>query len=376
LESFAESGHVLLVGTDSGTVTRNLFRGDPDAASELFQVGVSVARTLTAALGGLEANNTLTGAGFERVLTTGDLAGAGFDPSANQTITGDWIFEGRTLFDNSADDLELDVGVSVDIRNFADDSATFIQNLGATLQFGVAGGDFGSQKVDFGFSFAGIIVNRSIFIDDQAAEQADVTGQIQVWAETDTLGERFMATNDEGTQFTLGTNYKTFRGLDGNGFDNAGVGVYVMQADNSRAFVGSPNDEPDLDTDAVLNAGYYRVEAFLMFKTNSGTSDMRVQIESNGIGLGGPVIMSTDENGVAGGEAPLGLFAEPSFFSGIDYNLDAGIGRGIWIHGACYFTSGTVRRINVAWGQDNLDAGNPLTLQRGSWLKVELIKNI
>ncbi len=40
---------------------------------ELFQAGAEVARTLTAAAGGWEVNNTLTGAGFERVLTASDV---------------------------------------------------------------------------------------------------------------------------------------------------------------------------------------------------------------------------------------------------------------------------------------------------------------
>ena len=44
----------------------------------LFNNNAEVFRTLTAAAGGAEANNTLTGAGFERVLTIGDLISATF----------------------------------------------------------------------------------------------------------------------------------------------------------------------------------------------------------------------------------------------------------------------------------------------------------
>jgi hypothetical protein len=61
---------------DAGGTTRDTLILDPDADVKLFQVGVEVARTTTAALGGFFANNTLTGAGFERVLTIADRRSA------------------------------------------------------------------------------------------------------------------------------------------------------------------------------------------------------------------------------------------------------------------------------------------------------------
>ena len=56
----------------AGTETAASFRSNADV--ELRHNNVATARTLTAATGGFEANNTLTGGGFERVLTTGDTA--------------------------------------------------------------------------------------------------------------------------------------------------------------------------------------------------------------------------------------------------------------------------------------------------------------
>jgi hypothetical protein len=60
----------------------------------LVHLGTDVARTLAAASGGLEANNTLTGAGFERVLTTSDQGAAAVqhveqttDTTVNNSIT-------------------------------------------------------------------------------------------------------------------------------------------------------------------------------------------------------------------------------------------------------------------------------------------------
>ena len=48
-----------------------------NAETSLYYNGTEVVRTLPAASGGFEVNNTSTGAGFERVLTTSDLSGAG-----------------------------------------------------------------------------------------------------------------------------------------------------------------------------------------------------------------------------------------------------------------------------------------------------------
>ena len=58
------------VAANDSLEIRNTNGGDID----LFHANNSVARTLVAGSGGFEVNNTLTGAGFERVLTTSDTA--------------------------------------------------------------------------------------------------------------------------------------------------------------------------------------------------------------------------------------------------------------------------------------------------------------
>jgi hypothetical protein len=82
-----ESGHVRLAASATGGTVRNLLIGDPDADVGLYQVGVEVARTLTAAAGGFQVNNTLTGAGFERVLTATDLSGLSLNTLSDVTLT-------------------------------------------------------------------------------------------------------------------------------------------------------------------------------------------------------------------------------------------------------------------------------------------------
>ncbi|KKN76745.1 hypothetical protein LCGC14_0367160 [marine sediment metagenome] len=78
IENFVHGGSILMLAEDSGGTLRFLLDMDPTGPNsvQLHEVGVSVARTATAALGGLFANNTLTGAGFERVLTTADRTDA------------------------------------------------------------------------------------------------------------------------------------------------------------------------------------------------------------------------------------------------------------------------------------------------------------
>ncbi len=68
-----QGGELQLHGIDSGGTPRQLFGSDPGGASGGFHIGVQTWRSLPAASGGFEVNNTLTGAGFERALSAGDL---------------------------------------------------------------------------------------------------------------------------------------------------------------------------------------------------------------------------------------------------------------------------------------------------------------
>lgn len=81
----AQDGYGVEINADDAAGTsQNLFIGDPDGSVDLYFDGTATARTLAAASGGLEANNTLTGGGFERVLTASDIGGGGI-PSGTTT---------------------------------------------------------------------------------------------------------------------------------------------------------------------------------------------------------------------------------------------------------------------------------------------------
>ncbi len=91
IASEVNGGGCVIRGTDTGAVTRDLIRGDPDGVVNLYDQGVAVARTAPAADGGFEINNTKTGGGFERALTVSDVGGAPLALSAivrnNQNYT-------------------------------------------------------------------------------------------------------------------------------------------------------------------------------------------------------------------------------------------------------------------------------------------------
>ena len=241
-----------LFGMSGGTQLTTLQSG---AEVDIVRNGVDqVALTLAPAAGGLSVNNTLTGGGLERVLTLSDLASGGqvdsvvggtnisvnagdpvnpivnldaaitgvsvdgvtlttagaatnyldetgaysvptgaFDTAANYVMSGSWEF-------TNALGVEFGPSCELDLRNTADNSTTFIQNLGSSIQFGVAGADFGSQIFDISQSSFQQVNCPPLFIGEQAAAEADVGGDGQVWVRSD-VPNNLMFTDDIGNDF-------------------------------------------------------------------------------------------------------------------------------------------------------------------------------
>ena len=69
VKNFMRGGVVSGQATNAAGTPVNTWVGDPDGRFEGYESGVSVMRTAAAASGGLEANNTLTASGYERVVT-------------------------------------------------------------------------------------------------------------------------------------------------------------------------------------------------------------------------------------------------------------------------------------------------------------------
>lgn len=73
IDNLTFGGDLIGSAVDAGGVSRITYRGNPDGAFSQHHLGAEVTSTTTAALGGLLVNNDLTGGGFERALTVGDL---------------------------------------------------------------------------------------------------------------------------------------------------------------------------------------------------------------------------------------------------------------------------------------------------------------
>ena len=85
-------------------------------------------------------------------------------PPLTKSSLGSWEF-------TNVLGLELGPSCELDMRNNADNSTTFIQNLGPTLQFGIAGGDFGSGIFEISQSSWAKVVCPPLFIGEQAAAE-------------------------------------------------------------------------------------------------------------------------------------------------------------------------------------------------------------
>jgi hypothetical protein len=306
------------------------------------QVGTTVAETAAAADGGFLANNLNTGAGLERVLTTADLS-TSFDPAANQTITGDWTF------DNAVFDLKLGVSTAIHFRNPSDNSATFVQNLGPTLQWGIAGADFGSGIFEIAQSSFAKLVCPPIFIGEQAAAEADVLGDGQVWVRNDNPNT-LMFTDDTGNDFVV------------SGFSVA----------REKATTESTNTDIVLSDDAELTmtlpVGTYRIHLIAILSANTA-GGMGIQYRLNFTGS----IARTrfiQQNRINGADAQ----RNPTFFNSTsNYATITTVGASDYldIEGVAVVTVAGV--LSFQWAQQSSNA-NDLSINNTSSLTAQLIR--
>ena len=152
----------------------------------LSEVAAAVARTVAPAAGGIEVNNLLTGAGFERVLTTADLGGgvASLTGGININLTG-------TGTDPVVNLDAAITGVSVDgvtlnavgpATNYLDESGNYSVPAGAggggaagsiTYEFtGTVGGDPGANS--FRLNTGNPVSVTAIYFSDTDVDSLDI----------------------------------------------------------------------------------------------------------------------------------------------------------------------------------------------------------
>ena len=271
-----------------------------------------------------------------------NLSAGVFDPTANQTITGDWTF------DNAAFDVKFGVSTSLHFRNNADDSATFIQNLGPTFQFGIAGADFGDGIFEISQSSFAKVVCPPLFIGEQAAAEVDVTGDGQVWVRSDVSRQALVFTNEDGEEYDISPQSEAYK---------------VAQTNRNTTIVLA--DDPNLVGFQLEASTAYMVEGWISGDQNVGGfrcaftvsgASSEFTVTYAGVDSAGNEI-SLHRNSATQGALFAG-FADPSTF-------------GITIRGAIV-TTGAVT-VDFQWAQETSSA-NDTGVDEGSWIRFTRIR--
>ncbi len=279
--------HVIInVGTGGGTRIRAHFSGDAANGGVTLYAGTSATGRLATSNEGVRIQNgTLflaeqaaqesddTGFGQLFVDSADDalhyitevgvdfnLSAGVFDPTLDQTISGHWEF---------TDVQGVDFGPSceLDLRNNADDSSVFIQNLGPIFQFGIAGGDFGDGVFQISQSSFARVECPVIFIGEQAASEADIAGDGQIWVES-LVPNTLMFTDDSGTEMRVST-VQWFNNFGGQQqVNNSTTPVVITQLSGFQ-----------LDANSV-----YHIEIFLKVNQASATPDLLLRLNPQGAG--------------------------------------------------------------------------------------------
>jgi hypothetical protein len=141
-----DGGDVRLRASDAGGNVRSVIQGDPDGDVNIYHPGSDAigARTADPAAGGLLANNTLTGAGLERVLTTPGDAGVllPVGTTTNASLRWDgaaWVEETSFLITSSGEvrinDIRAIDATQIDILGLTEADPGMVFRDGAGISF-------------------------------------------------------------------------------------------------------------------------------------------------------------------------------------------------------------------------------------------------
>ena len=278
-----------------------------------------------------------------------DVAGsgvpAGFDPTSNQVISGAWEF-------TNVGGLELGPSCELDCRNTADDSTTFIQNLGSSFQFGVAGADFGTQIFDISQSSFAKVNCPPLFIGEQAAGEANVAGDGQLWVRND-APSTLMYQDDAGNDYTIPAEYDTQTTDDT-------VNNTIVLAATQIQFANIPS-------------GIYRIDGLILLR-DVAVSGCGARLQMTITGAGSNTWMRIANKNFAGAGAPtydeIGLATD--LFDGIALVTGSGTSR-MGVTGVVDFVSGT-NTFEVEFSQNVATVGD-LDFEAGSWIALTKLAN-
>ncbi len=159
----ADGTLVTLSQTDgAGAISDTWIRCTTNGMVEVRHNGQNAMRTALQANGGLEAFNTATGAGFERVLTTADLGGAvALNDLTDVTLTAPAT--GGVLYKSAGDWLDTDTILITPGSDIQMNVELTIREAGAILRFNDAGD---TPQGSLGTSIADMYLDN--FVDDQS----------------------------------------------------------------------------------------------------------------------------------------------------------------------------------------------------------------
>ena len=228
-------GHTLRLRTRTGGTNRSALESTPSTDTRIYHPATSaqVFRTVVVGSGGVEIDNQATGAGFERVLTTGDLAaggGAGISgvPVNNQLAvwTGASDIEGDANITWDGSELRITAGVMriaeraaslADVAGFGQIWVNNVPNPNTLFYTDESGTDIDltkelwdngtlrAQAVASGFQVEQVLLlpnNGIIYMDEQASDGADIANQGQWWVRDDAPNLP-MFSNDDGVNQIL-----------------------------------------------------------------------------------------------------------------------------------------------------------------------------
>jgi len=183
-----------------------------------------------------------------------------FDPAGSQIISGSWEF-------TNTSGVEFGPSCEIDLRNNADNSTMSIQNLGPVLQFGIGGADFGDGVFQVSqTSFARMEV-PPVFIGEQAAAEASIAGDGQVWVAND-VANTLRYTDDIGTEMRVNCTQWFNKSGDQQQVNNTTVFVNVTSLSGFR-----------FDTGAI-----YHIEIFLKVNQANVLADIALRLNPQGGG--------------------------------------------------------------------------------------------
>ncbi len=278
-----------------GSTTHTLLTLDPDADAELYHNNVAVAKTNYLANGGFFVNNTLTGGGYERVLTIGDGINSLADATLTSPVTGAllvktsgvWVDSEFVLIDDTARKISL-IGVGFDkdvslaitsdvfeirTNDFNDLGLTIATGAATSLFFaGVATARTASNKFEL---WDGSQWNQSVFaggafhdgFSDFASNEhfteasIDHTAILNIGSNTHAQIDTHLALVNahlDWTSASVGTihatNYVDNDTTDHTALSNIGTNTHV-QIDTHIANAGLHFSEASIDHTNILNIG-------------------------------------------------------------------------------------------------------------------------